>query len=148
MTTKTLLAATAVSLVSLWSRSDKVQDRFGELNVEAAKEYLTPIRPASEGRNPCWNEFCKKFIYAPAFDVKAVEGADNYKFIIKEKDGSGEWSFTSTDPCADLSPIWASVPPSKVDLTVLAIDGKENVLDTAYKRSCLLYTSPSPRDTR
>lgn len=137
MTTKTLLAATAVSLVSLWSCSDKVQDRFGELNVEAAKEYLTPIRPASEGRNPCWNEFCKKFIYAPAFDVKAVEGADNYKFIIKEKDGSGEWSFTSTDPCADLSPIWASVPPSKVDLTVLAIDGKENVLDTAYKRSFL-----------
>lgn len=137
MTTKTLLAATAVSLVSLWSCSDKVQDRFWELNVEAAKEYLTPIRPASEGRNPCWNEFCKKFIYAPAFDVKAVEGADNYKFIIKEKDGSGEWSFTSTDPCADLSPIWASVPPSKVDLTVLAIDGKENVLDTAYKRSFL-----------
>lgn len=137
MTTKTLLAATAVSLVSLWSCSDKVQDRFGELNVEAAKEYLTPIRPASEGRNPCWNEFCKKFIYAPAFDVKAVEGTDNYKFIIKEKDGSGEWSFTSTDPCADLSPIWASVPPSKVDLTVLAIDGKENVLDTAYKRSFL-----------
>ena len=137
MTTKTLLAATAVSLVSLWSCSDKVQDRFGELNVEAAKEYLTPIRPASEGRNPCWNEFCKKFIYAPAFDVKAVEGADNYKFIIKEKDGSGEWFFTSTDPCADLSPIWASVPPSKVDLTVLAIDGKENVLDTAYKRSFL-----------
>lgn len=114
-----------------------VQDKSKRLNVEAAKEYLTPIRPASEGRNPCWNEFCKKFIYAPAFDVKAVEGADNYKFIIKEKDGSGEWSFTSTDPCADLSPIWASVPPSKVDLTVLAIDGKENVLDTAYKRSFL-----------
>ena len=89
MTTKTLLAATAVSLVSLWSCSDKVQDRFGELNAEAAKEYLTPIRPASEGRNPCWNEFCKKFIYAPAFDVKAVEGADNYKFIIKEKDDRG-----------------------------------------------------------
>lgn len=114
-----------------------VQDKSKRLNVEAAKEYLTPIRPVSEGRNPCWNEFCKKFIYAPAFDVKAVEGADNYKFIIKEKDGSGEWSFTSTDPCADLSPIWASVPPSKVDLTVLAIDGKENVLDTAYKRSFL-----------
>lgn len=114
-----------------------VQDKSKRLNVEAAKEYLTPIRPASEGRNPCWNEFCKKFIYAPAFDVKAVEDADNYKFIIKEKDGSGEWSFTSTDPCADLSPIWASVPPSKVDLTVLAIDGKENVLDTAYKRSFL-----------
>lgn len=114
-----------------------VQDKSKRLNAEAAKEYLTPIRPASEGRNPCWNEFCKKFIYAPAFDVKAVEGADNYKFIIKEHDGVGEWSFTSTDSCADLSPIWASVPPSKVDLTVLAIDGKENVLDTAYKRSFL-----------
>ncbi len=137
MTTKTLIAATAVSLVSLWSCSNQVQDRFGKLNSEAAKEYLTPIRPASEGRNPCWNEFCKKFIYAPAFDVKAVEGVENYKFIVREKDGSGEWSFTSAEPCADLSPIWASIPPSKVDLTVLALDGKSNVRDTVFKRSFL-----------
>lgn len=115
--------------------SDKPDDQ--RLNAEAAKEYLVPIRPASEGRNPCWNEFCRKFTYAPAFDVKSKEGADNYRFVIKTKDGEGEWSFTSADPCSDLSPVWASIPPSQVSLSVLAMDGKGNVLDTVFKRSFL-----------
>ncbi len=134
-----LAAKVAVALAGISGLSccTTVQDESKRLNAEAAKEYLTPIRPASEGRNPCWNEFCKKFIYAPAFDIKAVEGAESYKFIVKEKEGSGEWSFTSTDPCADLSPVWAEIPPSKVDLTVLALGGKDNVRDTAYKRSFL-----------
>lgn len=111
------------------------QSGFKELNDTAAEEYQTPVRPASEGRNPCWNKFCKKFIYAPAFDIAPAEGAEKYRFIITEKDGSGEWSFYSKSPCADLSPIWASVPPSNVALTVLAI--KDNAADTIYQRSFL-----------
>ncbi len=41
-------------------------DEYEKLNRHAAKEYLIPVRPASEGRNPCWNKFAKKFMYAPA----------------------------------------------------------------------------------
>ena len=113
------------------------QDQAGKLNAEAAKEYLTPIRPASEGRNPCWNEFCKKFTYAPTFDIKPSEGAVAYRFKVNAEEGSGEWTFTSSDPTTDLSPIWASIPPSKVKLTVLALDDKDNVKDTVYQRSFL-----------
>lgn len=113
------------------------QNEFERLNKEAAKEYLKPIRPASEGRNPCWNEFAKKFTYAPAFDVQARDGAAEYKFCVSSKDGSGEWSFTSTDPQADLSPVWNSIPPSNVKLAVLALDAKGNVLDTVYQRAFL-----------
>lgn len=136
MTSKKLIATAAISSALVWSCCP-TGNQIEKLNAEAAKEYLTPIRPASEGRNPCWNEFCKKFTYAPAFDIKTVDGAESYKFIVNEKDGQGEWSFTSTDPCADLSPIWASIPPSKVNLSVLALDGKGNVQDTIYKRSFL-----------
>ncbi len=132
-----LLICASVSLAFLSSCSECGENQFRMLNERAEKEYLTPIRPASEGRNPCWNEFCRKFTYAPAFDVKPVDGAKTYKFIVRKQDGTGEWSFTSEDPCADLSPIWASIPPSKVDLAVLALDGKDNVKDTAYKRSFL-----------
>lgn len=112
-------------------------DQYASLNKQAAKEYLKPIRPASEGRNPCWNAYCKKFIYAPAFDVAAVEGASKYLFTLTQKEGEGQWSFTSSDPCADLSPIWAQVTPSKVDLVVMALNEKGEAIDTAYKRSFL-----------
>lgn len=61
MTKKSLIVASAILCAFGWSCCNSVQDQAGKLNAEAAKEYLTPIRPASEGRNPCWNEFCKKF---------------------------------------------------------------------------------------
>lgn len=37
------------------------------LHRAAMREYLDPIRPGYEGRNPFWNAFATKFIYAPAF---------------------------------------------------------------------------------
>ena len=46
---------------------------YEKLNAQAAEEYNTAIRPGYEGRNPYWNEFAVKFIYAPAFDFKEVE---------------------------------------------------------------------------
>lgn len=114
MTEKTLIVATAILCAFGWSCCNSTQDQAEKLNAEAAKEYLTPIRPASEGSNPCWNEFCKKFTYAPTFDIKPSEGAVAYRFKVNAEEGSGEWSFTSSDPTTDLSPIWASIPPSKV----------------------------------
>ena len=33
------------------------RDEVAELNAQAEKEYLQPIRPSSEGRNPGWNGF-------------------------------------------------------------------------------------------
>ncbi|MCQ2114786.1 MAG: hypothetical protein MJZ07_01115 [Bacteroidales bacterium] len=113
------------------------QNEFASLNKKAAKEYLKPIRPADEGRNPCWNAYCKKFIYAPAFEIAAVDGAAKYRFEVKQQEGEGQWAFTAAKPTADLSPIWASIPPSKVDLVVLALDSKGQQIDTVYKRSFL-----------
>ena len=65
------------------------RDEVAELNAQAEKEYLQPIRPSSEGRNPGWNGFSNKFIYAPAFDVPAVEGAALYRFTVRQKEGEG-----------------------------------------------------------
>ena len=60
------------------------RNEFAVLNRKAAKEYLEPIRPAAEGRNPCWNGYSRKFIYAPAFEIAAVEGAAKYRFDIRQ----------------------------------------------------------------
>ena len=55
-----------------------------KLQEQILKSYNTPIRPGYEGRNPYWNKFAKKFMYAPAFDFKAVEGAKTYRYTVKE----------------------------------------------------------------
>ena len=107
---------------------------YESLNRQAAEEYLQPIRPASEGRNPCWNKFAKKFIYAPAFDVPVPSDAISYRFTVSN--GSENWSFSASRPDASLAPVWNSIPPGPVTLCVearLICD----MYDTVYTRSFL-----------
>ena len=52
------------------------------LHRAAMREYLNPIRPGYEGRNPFWNAFATKFIYAPAFGFEPVENAVKYRFTV------------------------------------------------------------------
>jgi len=124
------------------------QPNFKGLNAQAAKEYQKPIRPFTDGRNPCWNEFCNRFIYAPVFDFQAKQGAVKYVYTIVRdiaeieaeirgdddseaqqakkaeivKLGSEKWSFTGKTPSECLAPIWKKIPVGKVVLTVEAFD--------------------------
>ena len=52
------------------------------LHRAAMRECLNPIRPGYEGRNPFWNAFATKFIYAPAFGFEPVENAVKYRFTV------------------------------------------------------------------
>ena len=90
-----------------------------DLNERAAKEYLEPVRPFTEGRNPCWNEFCNRFIYAPVFDFGAVEGAAKYVYTV-----TGGYTFTAGTPNESLAPIWSEIPVGEVALTVEAFDAQ------------------------
>lgn len=109
------------------------------LNAQAAEEYLQPIRPGYEGRNPFWNKFAKKFIYAPAFDFPVAEGAAAYRFTIKPdcENATAEWTFTADTPTAPLSPVWNDITPGNVILTVDAIDAEGNVIKTVGERRFL-----------
>ena len=107
-----------VLILSVLLLSASCTGTYERLNKQAAGEYLQPVRPASEGRNPCWNKFAKKFMYAPAFDVPAQSDAISYRFTVSSDAGS--WSFETDSPGASLAPIWNSIPPSKVDLCVEA----------------------------
>ena len=125
------------------------QDSSEKLNAAAAKEYLVPIRPFTDGRNPCWNEFCDKFIYAPVFDFAPIEGAAKYVYTVtpdiavvetevRGDDDSEEqnskkvsenvqlaeksYSFSAATPNESLAPIWNEIPVGKVVLKVEAFD--------------------------
>ena len=123
------------------------------LNAQAAEEYLQPIRPGYEGRNPFWNKFAKKFIYAPAFDFPEVEGAVAYKFTVKPaaEGAAQEWTFTAECPKSPLSPIWNEITPGNVVLTVEALDADGKVMAQVGERKFLRdfpFTGPYPDAVR
>ena len=125
-----ILAVAALTLIAACGKTGTYQ----KLNAQAEKEYLEPVRPASEGRNPCWNKFAKKFIYAPAFDVPHISDALSYRFTVSGEAGS--WSFETKEPGASLAPVWGDIPPSRLNLTVEA-KLLCNLVDTVYTRSFL-----------
>ena len=134
MVTKNLCAAALLCAAIVTASCSGGKDIYTELNRQAVQEYLQPIRPASEGRNPCWNKFAKKFMYAPAFDVPAVPDALSYRFTVSGEEGS--WSFTADSPDVSLAPVWNSIPPSAVTLCVEArLEGDR--YDTVFTRSFL-----------
>lgn len=105
---------------------------YKQLNARAKKEYSKPVRPGYEGKNPYWNGYSIRFLYAPAFDFKEVEGACTYLYTatVNGKD----FSFTAKRPNLSLSPIWKNLPVGDVVLKVEGIDAKRNVVGLAGER--------------
>ena len=129
-----LIVVTAIMVAALSGCKTRTSEKtWDRLNSRASDEYLEPIRPGYEGRNPYWNVFAKKFIYAPAFDFKDVEGADSYMFDITDANGKGV-SFNAGTSHAPLSPVWNEIPVGDTELTVLALSKEGNILDTAGTR--------------
>jgi maltose/maltodextrin transport system substrate-binding protein len=109
---------------------------YESLNRQAREEYLQPIRPGTEGSNPFWNGFAKKFIYAPAFDFPEAPGAAEYLFTLRPSDAEPV-SFRAGAPTAALTPVWNHLPCGNVTLTVEALDAAGNVLQQVGERTFL-----------
>ena len=104
------------------------------LTEQAAAEYLEPVHPGSAER-PFWNGFAKKFIYAPSFDFKTVDGAVEYLYTATAENGAS-WNFTAKCPQQPLSPIWGSIPEgTNVTLTVDGVDASGAVVGRAGERT-------------
>ena len=132
----TLLSLCALLCGCCGAGSGNGNPDYARINAEAANQYLEPIRPGYEGRNPFWNGFARKFIYAPAFDFGEVAGAETYRFTA-EPIGAGEHSpqsFTGDSPKASLAPIWNEIPVGQVKLTVEGIDAEGKVVGKAGER--------------
>ena len=143
-----LMAAVMLLLVSC---GQKEEEGFETLNAQAAEEYLQPIRPAYEGRNPSWNGFSRKFLYAPAFGFETAEGAASYRYTVKNPKTGEEWSFEADRPDTNLSPIWNDITPADVHLTVEALDKDGKVIKTVGERDFLRdfpFQGPYPGKAR
>lgn len=123
---------------------------YEALDRQARKEYLQPVRPGTEGRNPFWNGFAKKFIYAPAFGFPEADGAAEYLFTLTQE-GADPVTFKADAPTADLSPVWDRLPCGNTTLTVDALDAGGAVLARVGERSFLRdfpYEGPYPGPAR
>lgn len=103
-----------------------------KLNSQAAKEYLIPIRPGYEGRQPFWNEFAKKFTYAPAFDFSEVKGAKEYRFtVIQDKKNAYVWMTPKQQTTNDEEDV-PTVETLGANPSVLAVDNKD-IISWSFK---------------
>ena len=128
------LAFIAALLVVSCARDKSYEETLQE---QILVSYDTPVRPGYEGRNPYWNKFAKKFMYAPAFDFKAVEGAKTYRYTVKEsvEDSTAKsWTFVAEAPNLALTPIWRDIAIGDVELKVEALDKDGKVIDVAGLR--------------
>ncbi len=91
------------------------------LHAQAMEESLLPIRPGIPGEVPFWNAYARRFIHAPAFDFKTINGAVKYRFTaVSEKNGES-YVFEALQPRAPLVPVWDKIPVGYVRLTVEGI---------------------------
>ena len=71
-----------------------------------------------------WNGCATRFIFAPAFGFKAVEGAEKYVYEVTD-DWHRVQTFEATSPTASLKPIWDKLPVGYVTVVCrgIAADG-------------------------
>ncbi|MEJ7780392.1 MAG: hypothetical protein WKF68_12465 [Daejeonella sp.] len=110
------------------------------LAQEAADiETSIPVYPGEPGKQPFWNTYAKRFIYAPAFDFPEIKGALSYRFTITGDDNKQE-QFVANKPWKPLSPVWDKISEGYTALVVEGLDGKKKTIGIAGKRS--FYKSP------
>ena len=104
---------------------------YQALNRQADKEYLQPFRT-----DVPWNNFAKKFMYAPAFHFEPADGAASYLFTLTPEQGETV-SFKASTPQAALSPVWDKLPEGNVSLTVDALDKQGKAIARVGERKFL-----------
>ncbi len=96
----------------------------------ALQESVVPVRPGIPGKTPFWNANAHQFIYAPAFDFKAVQNAIKYRYEIKCEDKSVH-NFDSNVPYSPLSKVWIAMPTGFFELKVIALSTKSDSIGLA-----------------
>ncbi len=95
-----------------------------KINAQAAKEYLTPLRPGVPGKQPFWNPYARRFLYVPAFEFKPVKGAKYYRFTVASKKGRKKHVFEAPEPWAPLTPVWKDMSSGWFGLKVEGLTAK------------------------
>ena len=123
-----LLLLIAVTVFALSCSTTSQPSGSLDVGKQALENSADPIRPGIPGERPFWNGHAWRFIWAPAFDFKTVEGASGYHFEVVSMDGGDSFTFESEVPHAPLSPVWTKMPVGNYKLTVSGVsDGGKKI---------------------
>ena len=104
-------------------------------SAEIDPDYFRPVRPIGVGGQAAWNVRSVFFMYPPTFDFKRCEGAQSYRFTVKDEAGV-ERTFTGKTPNDSLAPIWKDLPISGwMDVRCEALNAQGSVIAKAGERS-------------
>ena len=114
--------------------SPSLKQNPDSLTEAAAADYLVPLRPGGVDGSPFWNIHANRFLYAPAFDFKSVEGAAQYRFTLMQNGHDGR-IFYSDIPTSDLSSVWNELAADSVRIVVEGVAKDGSVVGLAGKRN-------------
>lgn len=109
-------------------------DNLTTYGQKAWKESAQPVRPGGVDGHPFWNEAARRFIFAPAFDFKAVDGAARYHFEVTSEKTSQTLAFDADKPTAALSPVWPQVPVGYVTVSATGLKDDGTTAGNAGER--------------
>jgi len=139
-----LLFATPVFALAISSHEKRTT--WGEV---ARTESGTPIRPGVPGKAPFWNEYSRRYIYAPALNFREVPGAKSYRVQICcetsttasrqvppgakpakwPKDFGLVFGYTVNKPWAPIeAETWRHIPVGYVHVRVMALDEQSTMI--------------------
>ncbi len=127
-------AAIIFAAAPTFAASAAANDDLTSYGKKAWEESATPVRPGVPGKVPFWNEHSKRFIYAPAFDFKVVDGAKKYQFEVTSDKTSDTVTFEADVPYAPLSPVWTKVPVGGFAVKVVGLSDDGTTLGTAGEK--------------
>lgn len=125
------LIALLIALIFIACNPHNEDKSFGEIALD---ESAIPVRPGEPGKTPFWNKAAKRFIYAPAFDFKQIDGASKYRFDVLSLGDSALYSFENEVAWAPLSPVWTKMPVGQYSLTVTGVSNDSGDLGVAGHR--------------
>ena len=92
-------------------------DNYAQLALSEYTNEETGAHPGGINGRLFWNVNSSQFVFAPSFQFPNIPAASKYKFTATDKNGAS-YSFEADRPTASLAPIWASLAPGFVTLTV------------------------------
>jgi hypothetical protein len=81
-----------------------------------------------------WNTYSSRYVYAPVFSWKPIEGAKAYVIAFADANDQQASTVRLSTPHFDMSNVWTGLAAGPIDMIAWAVDDKDNPLCSAWRK--------------